>query len=964
MSMASIQLKQAMDRASKLPPKVASAAPRRTTAQEEVVVIEPAFDRDWYESRYGLGGGKEPAIAHYCRSGWREGKNPCAWFSSRHYLAYYEDVATSRNNPFVHYLSFGRAEHRIPGPGLLLACTDGAITGWALNLDDPMAPEPVLLEIGGLTVTVTPDAVEAALADLGFPHNRAGFRFRLGAFGRAEIGRLLAASPDGPIAVSARMQRSGLSLLNRAGPLPRAALMAVLAQGPRAQCVGSFDGVVNGFAQGWCFDQDEPDPCPLFLRVDGQIVAQGEADRHRPDIDALHGRALCGFSLPLPVRVFDGRPHLVAVEEVVSGLRLGPEAPIILPAVRSAAQTSGLIDRLEAFLKEGEALLERFKRETPEGDVPLDSWDTAFRSSLRASAGELARQREAQKGFSFRPLVSVIMPVYRPQPAMLIEAIESVLAQTYEDWELIIADDASRDEGVLAILRRYAAAHPARIRLIAGESNLGISGNTNRALGVAGGAYIAFFDHDDLLEPEALHLFVAALQDRRYRLLYSDEDSITPEGHFILPHLKPDWDPILLAGINYICHFVMVSAELLGAVGPLDPAFDGVQDKEFLLRIAELVEDAEVAHLPRVVYHWRHHRASFSKSSGNRERLVERTIEASRRWAERRFGACAVSLAAPPELFAVQIRPGSPMAARPLISIIIPSRDRAGLVIDCLYSLLKSTSDNIEVIIVDNESRTKESTAAFGLIGRIPNARVLTCNGAFNWSAINNRAAEEAKGELLLFLNNDTVMIAEDALDQMSRIALAEGIGVVGGKLLYGNERVQHAGVVVGPGGIAGHAFVGLAAEDPGYFGYAMLTRSVSAVTGACMMVRRALFQELGGFDAVELGVALSDIDFCLKVQQSGRRNVMLATARFYHFESMSRGSDGSGANAERFQAESAAFRRKWAGMIGADPYYNPNFDPYGDPYLRVRPGGSPRGALAALQAREMRRVATPPASH
>jgi GT2 family glycosyltransferase len=294
-----------------------------------------------------------------------------------------------------------------------------------------------------------------------------------------------------------------------------------------------------------------------------------------------------------------------------------------------------------------------------------------------------------------------------------------------------------------------------------------------------------------------------------------------------------------------------------------------------------------------------------------------------------------------------------------LVTVVIPTRDRADLVADCTASLLQGSYRNLEVLIVDHESEHKISNALFRILATVTSTRIIRYRGAFNWSAINNHAAQRARGEYLLFLNNDTVMITPDAIEQMLAFAALPDAGAIGARLLYGDGRTQHVGVQLGASGIAAHGFTGRDPDEMVYFGYPKLTRSVAAVTGACMLVRRDLFDAVGGFDVGQLGVALSDVDFCLKLLMQGRRNIVVTTAEFYHHESVSRGSDDTPGNRERFAAESAAFTRRWRPVIDADPFYNPNFELRGVPYRRLHMGVPPdylfrhhaRQALSALRS-------------
>ena len=540
------------------------------------------------------------------------------------------------------------------------------------------------------------------------------------------------------------------------------------------------------------------------------------------------------------------------------------------------------------------------------------------------------------------PLISVVMPAYQTPVTLLAEAIASVRAQLYPHWELCIADDASPDPAVWRLLSDAANSDP-RIKVVRREVNGHICAATNSALALAGGEYVALMDHDDLLSERALYE-VAALLERHpdADLIYSDEDKIDDAGRRFEPHAKTDWNYELLLGQNMVSHLGVYRRTLVSEVGGLREGFEGSQDYDLVLRIAERTVPARIHHIPWVLYHWRQQgeTASFSESF-----LAQCAAAARRAVAEHltRVGDVAV-VENQPELPAWLHVRRAPPEPNPLVSVIVPTRDRAELLAQCADGVLNRTRyRNLELLIVDNGSVEPRTQALFDHLRADPRVRVLPAPGPFNFSRLNNQAVAEARGDILLLLNNDISMADPSWLDELVAHAVRPNVGAVGARLLFPDGRVQHAGVILGVGGetpVAGHLGYLQGGDERGYYGHLAMTRNVSAVTAACMALRRAVYEEVGGFDAEALPVAFNDVDLCLKIRARGYDIVWTPFAELIHHESASRGSDAARDASRRFQSEIAVMRGRWGHILDNDPFYGPAFDRLTSDYRLASPPG------------------------
>ncbi len=519
-----------------------------------------------------------------------------------------------------------------------------------------------------------------------------------------------------------------------------------------------------------------------------------------------------------------------------------------------------------------------------------------------------------------KPLLSIVMPVYNPPLAFFTAALDSVLAQHYPYWELCIADDASTNSEVRSIIERYQA-RDARIKAVLRPNNGHISAASNTALALVTGEFVVLMDQDDVLPAHAL--YHVAVEINRYpdvALIYSDEDKIDEYGFRTEPYFKSDWNPDLFYSQNMFSHLGVYRAELVRAVGGFRLGFEGSQDYDLALRCVRQVSAAQIRHIPRVLYHWRAHAASTAVAHGNKSYAST-------------AGLCA--LQAHFEGMAIQVeetdtagfyRTRYPLpASLPLVSLIIPTRDQVDFLRQCITSIQTKTDyPNYEILVMDNQSSDAAALAYLASLASDPRIRVIQYDAPFNYSAINNHAVTLARGEIIGLINNDIEVISPEWLSELVSHALRPEIGAVGAKLLYADGSIQHAGVILGQGGIANHAHKFKQCDDWGYFGRANLTQTLSAVTAACLLVRKVVFEQVGGLDE-SLAVAFNDVDFCLKVREAGFRNIYTPYAVLYHHESISRGQENSPEKQARFDGEVAFMKRKWGNALTQDPYYNPN---------------------------------------
>ena len=681
------------------------------------------------------------------------------------------------------------------------------------------------------------------------------------------------------------------------------------------------------YCAGWA----APDREGLALRVrltgkSGKEVQCNVEYRHRPDVAGLvyqkNEPDLFGFAFshPYPDADFSQGDVPVLRLEGMDGEECAESMDVELTQVpdlealwkRSHSLPRRVLHFLKAPDKRNFLLEERF--DALEGE---EKKYAIWKENSRPGREEIKNQ----KSFAVRedPLISFVMPVYRPELSFLRAMVASVLGQTCRNFELCIACAGTEEDSVKDFLKQTAERDD-RVKIIHTDVNKGISAQTNAAIGEAKGSWIAFIDQDDLLEKNLLYEYLRVIRYREADVIYCDEDKLdTKTGFFGEPNFKPDYNPDLLSCNNYICHMLMVRRDLLDQAGLLDPRFDGAQDHELLLRLSELTN--RFVHIPKVLYSWRVHSLSTSANPESKSAAYDAGAEAIKE----HFARTGLTADVYPMANRGWYRSEFTLKEHPLVSIIIPNRDHSEDLARCVRSLQEvSTYQETEILIVENNSTDSAVFALYDELKKDERVKVITWDRPFNYSAINNFAAGQAKGEYLLLLNNDTEVITPDFLTSMMAYAMREDVGAVGARLLYPDGTVQHAGVLVGVSEGADHVFLKYADADPGYMGRSVVSQDMSAVTGACLLTKKELYLRLKGLDE-EFTVAYNDVDYCLKLRDAGCFVVYDAFAKLTHYESKSRGYEDSEEKQARFEQEKQLLRKKWRKLSLGDPYYNIN---------------------------------------
>ena len=638
----------------------------------------------------------------------------------------------------------------------------------------------------------------------------------------------------------------------------------------------------------------------------------------RPDVGlAKYGDPKAGhvgIFLEIP---FSGQ-HLVTVhfkEKDAQGSVISEQSLPLNPALIAARKF--LKESKAQYVNTKKSLVWLKKKLTRNEYADYDTWLRI----MRVSRQELFAQRKTK--FSYAPKFSVVVPLYHTPAKFLKDLVRSMMYQSYANWELCLVNASPEDVHLTSLLENWAM-RDKRIRVIRLEKNLGIAQNTNAGIEASTGEFIAFLDHDDFLEPDALFCYVDALnKDKTIDVFYSDEDK-TDEyaAHYFYPHFKSDFNIDLLHANNYMCHFLAVRKSLVDTVGGLNEKFDGAQDYDFVLRLTENTK--KIYHCPRILYHWRCSNQSTAASQGNKMYAIHAGKAALNAHYKRLGWNARAQEGAVDGWYQTKFT----LKEEPLVSILIPNKDHTDDLDVCLNSFFERADyQNYEFIIIENNSVLPETFAYYEKIEKEhDNVKVVYWEAGFNYSAINNFGFKFAKGDYIMLLNNDVELITPDIFQSMLGFCMRPEVGIVGAKLLYNDHTVQHAGVLVGAGGLADHVFKGIHEDDPGYMGRAISSQDVSAVTAACLLVKRSVYEEVGGLED-EFQVAFNDVDFCLKVRKAGYLIVYDADVKLFHYESKSRGMEDTTERFIRFGNEMMLLNSKWDILSTfVDPYYNPNF--------------------------------------
>lgn len=694
------------------------------------------------------------------------------------------------------------------------------------------------------------------------------------------------------------------------------------------------DSAKIGKALGWAYSVDHEDLKIQILDQNNTEIDSTIRIVNRADLVNLHFiedcQKACGFQISFPLS--QGKKYSLnfvsATDNLIVPLKKSYSAKIKLLGSYILNINPENIKKAGIYLKRNgmKGFLKRLKY----GVSPYTSNYSDWLLANRVSAKDLETQKSTH--FSYAPKISVIVATFNTKESYLKDMIDSVVNQSYANWQLCIADGSTDDRVQKYIEENYSKEQ--RIQFTKLDDNYGIAGNMNKALELATGDYVGLYDHDDILELDCFYEIVSALQEYRYDVLYTDEDKLDDDTKkYVDPNFKPDYSEDLLRSHNYITHFFCVNKKLIDEIGGLRSEFDGSQDYDFIFRCVEKAN--KVHHIPKILYHWRMHMQSTAQNPESKMYCYEagkKAIEAH----YQRTGVKAKVEMMPKPYYGLYHTIYSTQD-NPLVSILIPNMNHKDVLKTCIDSLYEVNNyKNFEVIIIENNSTEQEIFDYYDqLQEEHENIKVVKWEKEFNYSAINNFGAKFAKGDYLLLLNNDTEMIKPDALSEMLGCCMRPEVGVVGAKLLYADDTVQHAGVVIGFSGYAGHVFNGIGKDDLGFMMRAIINCNYSSVTGACLMTKKSIFEEVGGLDE-KFQVACNDVDYCLKVREKDYLVVYDAFSLWHHYESKSRGYDDN--NKEkmwRFNHEVEIFQKKWPEILAnGDPYYNKNFRIENGPFV------------------------------
>ena len=677
--------------------------------------------------------------------------------------------------------------------------------------------------------------------------------------------------------------------------------------------------------QGWCIDTMRQDQMSLTDEKGRKIDCTANYRIVRSDVireEGLEPDYACGFVIEVPRKkvtcskmVLKFWNDLTSKQEVID-MKEFDYKNSVRGRVLNVLRRENKARNLQVLKSRGVGGFVDFVKE----EIYTESEKYAYWwKKNQVTAKELKEQ--AAHRFSYEPKISIVIPLFNTPEKYLKELIDSVVAQSYGNWELCLADGSTSPKTGAYVKKHYGGENRIVYRKI--EENLGIAGNTNFAISMGTGEFMMFCDHDDVVAPNALFECVKAINENpKTDIVYTDEDLINSDGTIhSSPRFKPDFNFDFLRSINYICHIFMVRKSLIDRVGMLRKEYDGAQDYDFILRCCEQTE--HIAHVPKVLYHWRAHDNS---TAGNPE-SKQYAVDAGKRALEEHYRRMGYEAVVENTGIFIVYRTIMKVQGNPKVSVIILNKDHREDLEKCVVSIEEKTDyPNYEIIVVENNSELPETFAFYEeLQRRYSNVKVVTWDGPFNYSAINNYGAEYATGDYYLMLNNDIEVISPSWMSEMLGYCQREDVGIVGAKLYYSDDTVQHAGVVVGVGGFAGHILTRFRKGETGYFGRLVTIQDTSAVTAACLMIKKSIYQLIGGFDE-EFVVALNDIDLCLKVRALGQLVVFNPYAELYHYESKSRGFEDTPEKKARFKKEIKRFREKWGEILSkGDPYYNPN---------------------------------------
>jgi len=537
----------------------------------------------------------------------------------------------------------------------------------------------------------------------------------------------------------------------------------------------------------------------------------------------------------------------------------------------------------------------------------------------RENAEQSNKHTDILNSFKYKPLISIICPIYNPNHKYLAEAISSVLNQLYKNWELCLVDDCSTKFNLSAFIKKYP---DNRIKTIQRSINGNISEASNSAIGLSSGDFICFLDQDDVLSKEALLWIVDAVNvNPEIKFIYSDEDKLDTSGNRCNPNFKPDWNYHYLLSRNYICHLAVYDKTLLETLGGCKIGLEGAQDYDLALRASEHLNEGEIYHIPRILYHWRIHQESTSLN----HLAKPYTLTAGKQALQAHLQRSNINATVKINYTSYEVSYSRPSPS-PAVSIIIPTRNQFELVKACIESVNKlSDYGNYEIVVIDNDSDDRQTIGYLKTLETLEHHRVIWDKGSFNFARLMNDSVAQCQSEFICFLNNDIEVISKNWLSEMISIIIQKNVGIVGAKLLYPDNTIQHGGIVLGICGVAGHAHKHFPNGHPGYINRLESRQEYSAVTGACLLTRKHTFELVGGMDQANLAIAFNDIDYCLKVRDLGLKTVWTPFAVLYHHESKSRGLEDTPSKQDRYAKEFTIMKSRWGRRLTQDPAYNPN---------------------------------------